>query len=77
MVIQFFAEVLEKPFQETKFIFKSLKLIGYKLLFFRLILKTQRQKQHIFDRTSCSGFMIREFKTKKNFENWRTFAKNF
>ena len=40
MLIVTFAEVLEKPFKLTKFIFKSIKLIGYCISYVATVKKT-------------------------------------
>ena len=41
------------------------KLISYKLLEYRYILKNERLKRQIFDRPALSGFTKRELTTEK------------
>ena len=61
-----FAEIVEKPFQTPKFLFKSSKLIKRKLLLYRYLLKNQILNPHIFDRAIFSGFTIRNSTAKED-----------
>ena len=61
-----FAEIVEKPFQTPKFLFKSSKLIKSKLLLYRYLLKNQISNPQIFDRAIFSGFTIRDSTAKED-----------
>ena len=56
----------EKPFQASKIIFKSPKLIGQKLLSYGHLLKDKRLKFTFVERANLSGFVTWKFTTKKD-----------